>query len=109
MFVYVNKPILINLCKRYDIDHQKLLTQSKLSSGSSRLSEGEQPKRVQTDEDDENDAKIDSRGIHIRKFFCKTCQAHYTTHKTLKEMQIDHNIFHSGHEIAEITHEDEQK
>jgi len=111
MCIYLDREILINLCKQYGLDHQTLMNQSDLSSLSSPESSHEQKIDAQNDDNDENNAKINSKELNTqtRRFHCKTCGEHYTTDKILKEMQKEHNITHSGHEIKEITHKDEQK
>ena len=109
MCIYLDREILTNLCKRYGLDHQRLMVQSDLSSLSSSASVHEQKIDAQNDDNDANDAKIDSKEhTQTRKFHCEICGEHHTNDKNLEEMQSEHDISHSGHEIKEITSEDEQ-
>ncbi len=62
MCVYLDSGILISLCKRYDLDHQRLMTQSDFSSLSSSASFQEQKIDAQSDDNDVNDAKLSLKG-----------------------------------------------
>jgi hypothetical protein len=57
MAVYLDREILIGLCKRYEVDYDVLMIQSNLSSLSSLSSSQEQKIDAQNDDNDANDAK----------------------------------------------------
>ncbi len=57
MCVYIDRDILITLCKRYNLDYQRLMIQSTLSSLSSSASFQEQKIDAQNYDNDTNDAK----------------------------------------------------